>query len=178
MKINRQRGAAALEFTIILPVFIALALLFFDVSRYFLLQGEMNRTSYSLATMIAHRQQFYLDDQNVQKPLDEVQVTELLSIATELMQVPALGVTVHQVDRVENNDSGYSRFSAGNVCSKKDAAQLRQLYQILDDENEDQEQDLYVVELCQPISGFSLFARFADTADFGQLYASSVMVGR
>lgn len=179
MRTNRsQQGAAAIEFVIILPVFITLSILFLDVSRYFLLQGKLNHTSYSLATMVAHRQQFYLDAQNQPVELNQEQANQLLAIASRLLSDNKLGVSVHQVYRPEADDTGYKHFTSGATCSNKSSDQLRQFYLNINDANLDAKQSLFVVELCKPINGFSWFAKFADAADFGQLYASSVMVER
>lgn len=180
MKLNyRQSGVAAIEFIVVLPIFISVLLIFFDISRYFLLQGQLNRTSYSLVTMLAHREQFYLDQQNQKKPLDASQTSQLHIIANRLLSDQNIGVTAHEISRFDptgNND--YRGFSVGSACGQKNAAQLRQLYQSIDNPTVDTPQTLYVVELCQPILGFSLFARFTGAAGFGQLYASSIMVER
>ncbi|REL25957.1 hypothetical protein DXX93_04855 [Thalassotalea euphylliae] len=174
----RQRGAAALEFAIVLPVVIAVILVFFDLSRYLILQGQLNRTSYSLVNMIAHRQAFYVDQAGQKQALAQSQLDELLTIAKRLVGDPQLGVSVHEVARVGSANNGYQGFSSGSGCQQKTPDELRALYQTLDDPNEDQEQVLYLIELCQPLTGFSFFARFSGSQAFTRLYASSVMVER
>lgn len=181
MRINKaqQQGAAAIELTLVIPAFIALTLLFFDFSRYFLLQGELNRTGYTLANIVAHRQQYYSDDQGKKEPLQQRQVDELLIIAQRLTQEISLGIAVHQVFRVDPGvTSGYESFSSGSSCQQKSEAKLRQLYQSIDVTSDDPEQALFVVELCQVVTGFSLFAKLSGASDFDRLYTSSLMVER
>ncbi|PAJ72557.1 hypothetical protein CJF42_20610 [Pseudoalteromonas sp. NBT06-2] len=178
-QIKYQKGIVAIEFIFVLPIVILVILLSFDLSRYFQQQGQLDRLSYSLATMISHRQQYYLD-MNTQKikQLDQQQVTELARIARNQLNDENIAINVHSL--VRNVEPALqSSFSDGSAqCQWQSSSTINQNLPTITSANLFKEPTIFVVELCQPLIGFSLFSQFSGAGDFTKLYTRSLTVQR
>lgn len=178
-QIKYQKGIVAIEFIFVLPIVILVILLSFDLSRYFQQQGQLERLSYSLATMISHRQQYYLDSITKKvKPLDQQQVGELAQIARNQLNDDGIAINVHSL--VRNVEPGaLSSFSDGSAqCQWKPSSTINQNLPVITPADLFKEPTIFVVELCQPLIGFSLFSQFSGAGDFTKLYARSLTVQR
>ncbi|SFC74790.1 tight adherence pilus pseudopilin TadF [Pseudoalteromonas denitrificans] len=174
-----QQGVIALEFAFVLPILILVILLSFDLSRYFQQQGQLDRLSYSLATIISHRQQYYLDiKSNQPKPLNQQQVTELALIARSQLKDSGIAINVHSLIRnVEPLKT--AQFSDGSAsCQWRVTADINQALPLVLSYQLENEPGIYVVELCQPLGRFSLFALFSGASSFSSLYSRSLTVQR
>jgi hypothetical protein len=177
----QQQGVVLLEFLAVLPFLLMVVLLIFDLTAYLQKQSKLERLSYSLATIISHRQQYYpdlstADDDGDELPLAQDQVTELTRIARNELSQQDIAVRVYEF----NNRSTAGEpiiFSHGSGdCAWRDADTVAE--SLPQASNGKDEPILFMVQICQNITGMSLFAKFSDASDFSHLYARAVMVRR
>ena len=164
--LKSQQGALTLELAISLPVLLVVIFTCFDLARLVQKYGELNRLAYSLATIVAQRDDFYRDKITTSiLPLSQKQVDQLQKIAQDYLENDvAINVTEYA------SLSKVTRFSRGD-CQGGSAISLP--HQV-----NDNEPTVYVVELCQAISDFSLGAKFLSRNANENFYVRALMVGR
>jgi len=172
-----QQGVVMVEFLAVLPFLLMIVLLTFDLTSYLQKQSKLERLSYSLATIISHREQYYQEDAiSDELPLTQKQVTELTRIARNELSQQDIAVKVYEFNNPYAAGEPIS-FSNGNGdCAWRSAGAVAE--NIPQASNGTVEPGLFMVQLCQDIKGTSLFAKFSDSSDFNHLYARSVMVKR
>ena len=178
----QQQGVVLVEFLAVLPFLLMIVLLTFDLTSYLQKQSKLERLSYSLATIISHREQYYSDISTsggkIELPLTHEQVIELTRIARNELSQDDIAVRVYEFNNYDNNNDGepisFSHGSGG--CAWRSAGAVAD--SLPPASNGKEEPGLFMVQLCQDINGTSLFAKFSDASDFNHLYARSVMVAR
>lgn len=106
-----RRGVAALEFALILPILVLLALGCFEVPRYVMLWQRMERTASGVSDLVAQ----------ADEPLTQDQMTDIFSSAKLLMQpydVIANGSIV--VTSINNPTGGVTNVSWRVACGTGD----------------------------------------------------------
>jgi Flp pilus assembly protein TadG len=176
----KQQGVVLLEFLVVLPFLLMIILLTIDLTSYFQKQSKLERLSYSLATIISHREQYYSDSsisgQRGEQPLAQVQVAELTRIARNELSQDDIALRVYEFNNTTVGGEPIS-FSHGNGdCAWRNAGAVAD--SLPQASNGKVEPRLFMVQVCQAIAGMSLFAKFSDASDFSHLYASAVMVAR
>lgn len=178
----QQQGVVLVEFLAVLPFLLMIVLLTFDLTSYVQKQGKLERLSYSLATIISHREQYYSElsssGEKVVLPLSQEQVTQLTRIARNELSQDDIAVRVYEFNNYHTGNGGdpiiFSHGSGG--CAWRSAGAVAE--SLPQASNGKSEPGLFMVQLCQDINGTSLFAKFSDSSDFSHLYARSVMVKR
>lgn len=177
----QQQGIVLLEFIAVLPFLLMIVLLIFDLTAYLQKQSKLERLSYSLATIISHRQQYYpdlstTDDDNDELPLAQDQVTELTRIARNELSQEDIAVRVYEFNNRDTAGEPISFSHGSGDCAWRDADTVAS--SLPKASNGKDEPILFMVQICQNITGMSLFAKFSDASDFSHLYARAVMVRR
>jgi len=173
----QQHGVVLVEFLAVLPFLLMIVLLTFDLTSYLQKQSKLERLSYSLATIISHREQYYAEDAiSDELPLTQEQVIELTRIARNELSQQDIAVKIYEFNNQYSGGEPISfSYGSGDCAWRSAGAVAENLPQA---SNGTAEPGLFMVQLCQDIKGTSLFAKFSDSSDFSHLYARSVMVKR
>lgn len=164
--LKKQQGVLALELTICMPVLLLVIFICFDLARLIQKYGELNRVAYSLATIISQRNSFYRDKvTNKLIPFSQSQVEQLKQIAKKSL---AVDVSIKVTEYSSLNK--ITQFNSGDCSSSTPVS--------LPHQANSNEPNVYLVELCQSVSDFSLGAKFlARDTDEG-FYVRALTVGR
>ncbi|KGJ91185.1 tight adherence pilus pseudopilin TadF [Colwellia psychrerythraea] len=173
----QQQGVVLVEFLAVLPFLLMIVLLTFDLTSYLQKQSKLERLSYSLATIISHREQYYAEDAlSDELPLTQKQVTELTRIARNELSQQDIAVKVYEFNNQYAGGEPISFSHGSGDCAWRSAGVVAE--NLPQASNGTVEPGLFMVQLCQDIKGTSLFAKFSNSSDFSHLYARSVMVKR
>jgi hypothetical protein len=180
-RLAQQQGVVLLEFLAVLPFLLMIVLLIFDLTTYLQKQSKLERLSYSLATIISHRQQYYpdlstADNDDDELPLAQKQVTELTRIARNELSQQDIAVRVYEFNNRDTIGETISFSHGRGDCAWRDADTVAE--SLPQASYGKDEPILFMVQICQSIKGMSLFAKFSDASDFSHLYARAVMVRR
>ena len=168
----QQQGVVQVEFLAVLPFLLMIVLLTVDLTSYVQKQSKLERLSYSLATIISHRSEYYEDE----PLLTQEQVTELTRIARNELSQQDIAVKVYEFNNQYSGGEPIIFSHGSGDCAWRSASAVAE--SLPQASNGKSEPGLFMVQLCQDINGTSLFAKFSDASAFSHLYARSVMVAR
>ncbi|MGR5501276.1 tight adherence pilus pseudopilin TadF [Vibrio sp. DNB22_10_4] len=169
---RHQRGAFAIELTIVLVIFLGIYLFMTDISHKILVRAQLDRTSFALANILKERTRFYGERQT----LNDNDRDDMVALASRLLERDSNAVAIkiealHDSLTMEAYTS--DRFNTLG-CQSTDINQKTNLVPVEDGKI----YSLYQVTLCeQRDSWFANFWGDSGTPTF-TLTSSSVVPGR
>ncbi|CAH0529502.1 tight adherence pilus pseudopilin TadF [Vibrio hippocampi] len=172
MRIARQKGAFAIELSIVLVVLMSIYLFMTDISHKLLVQSQLDRISFALVNVLKERTRYYADRDN----LSEQDRDDMHAIASRMLNIDASQLAI----RIEalHNQSAYESFTSERFDSLGCSAQLLSNKTALVPTENGTVYSLYQVTLCEQRDSWYDNFWGRDATDTFTITSTSVVAGR
>ncbi len=177
----KQKGLFSVEFVMVLSVIVLFLFFTAQVGVNLSIKGQMDRISYSVASLLRERLQFYKDATDNIKPLDQSQLEEI-RLATSVVltnsipsyQDSSLEIAIEEYDP---NDNSYNIYASNSsVCMPDIALNVKNTGYLSPVLSNSKHSKLYQSTVCYKSNAF--FYDFSGVSNTSYTKSSSVTLGR